>query len=112
MATFNLRDPEVRSILDSIGTVSGQSQHTPKRQEHRSIGDTYDLIVRALRDSERAMTRLQIARAINRKKSPRLNLIIEGMVANGWLERTVIKLTDKQDEFYYVLVGDNLPSTD
>lgn len=56
-------------------------------QEHRTRDVTRDLIVRVLRQSHRPMTRTELARALNRKKTPHLIDMIEDLVAEGVLLR-------------------------
>lgn len=54
-------------------------------QEHRPIDDTRDMILRIVARSQTPMTRTQIARALNRKKTPHLINLIESMVQEGLL---------------------------
>lgn len=54
-------------------------------QEHRTRDDTRRLILKAVADSAQPLTRTQIARAIERKKSPHLIDLIEELVQEGRL---------------------------
>ncbi|HEX2619935.1 MAG TPA: hypothetical protein VHL11_07305 [Phototrophicaceae bacterium] len=60
----------------------------PDYRQNRSIEATVQAIYAAVKASPVPLTRLQIARAINRHKTPHLIQIIEEMVRQGWLERT------------------------
>jgi len=58
-------------------------------QEHRPRHETRRLIFEAVRDSDEPLTRTQIARALNRRKSPHLIDMIDEMVTENILTRTV-----------------------
>lgn len=58
-------------------------------QEHRLKAETYKLILDLLMESDVPLTRTEIARGIDRQKSPHLITLIDGMVDNNLLEKTV-----------------------
>ncbi|MCU0499769.1 MAG: hypothetical protein MUF87_20650, partial [Anaerolineae bacterium] len=57
-------------------------------RHNRSIPQTVEAIYDVVKSSPTPMTRLEIARAIGRHKTPHLIVIIEEMVQKGWLKRT------------------------
>lgn len=59
------------------------------QQEHRPRHETRKLIFEAVRDSQEPPTRTQIARALNRTKTPHLIAMIDEMVDEGILTRSV-----------------------
>jgi predicted transcriptional regulator len=61
----------------------------PRRQAHRARDDMRDLIVDLLMHSQRPLSRTEIAEAIQRRKSLNVNSLIEGLVEEGLVERTV-----------------------
>jgi len=58
-------------------------------QEHRPRHETRKMIFEAVRDSAEPPTRTQIARALNRTKTPHLVGMIDEMVDEGILKRSV-----------------------
>lgn len=59
------------------------------KQEHRPQDETLTLIVTAVNNSPSGLTRTQIAKALNRAKTPHLIQLIEGLVEAGYLRRQV-----------------------
>lgn len=57
-------------------------------RRNRSISQTVEAIYEVVKHSPTPMTRLEIARAIGRHKTPHLIVVIEEMVQKGWLTRT------------------------
>ncbi len=59
-------------------------------QDHRPRDETLNLILTAIADyDEGGMTRTQIARALQRAKTPHLIDLIESLVNDGYLARRV-----------------------
>lgn len=104
MMTLDLRDPALRAEL-GLSTVSIPSQER-KRQEKRSAEQAMQLILEFVRDNPNC-TRLEIARAIGRAKTPYLLLQIEQMVQAGALARTHIIRPNGVIEWRYFFAGDN-----
>jgi hypothetical protein len=89
MVHLDLRDSEIRQQEGlSDGTVTSPSQHRHIHQEHRDRAATEQLILRALYEASAPMSRLQIARALGRSKTPWLYSIIESLVADQLLIKT------------------------
>jgi putative NIF3 family GTP cyclohydrolase 1 type 2 len=59
------------------------------KQDHRALDETRRLIVDALADAAGGLTRTQICDAIQRRKTPHLIEIIEALVDEGYLIRTI-----------------------
>ncbi len=89
MATISLRDPALREKYglrqENMDTVSIPSQWRETRQQHRSRAEARDLILQVLEKSDRPLSLTEIARAINRSKSPYFLHTIAEMVALGLL---------------------------
>jgi hypothetical protein len=101
---LDLRDPAVRQEL-GLRTVSVPSQK-PQRQEKRSAEQAMQLI-RAFVLEHPNCTRLEIARGINRKKSPHLLAQIEWLVRSGVLARMTNIRPEGTIEYRYIFVSDN-----
>lgn len=111
MPSFNLRLPNDRAALgiddwdkqaDGIDTVSIPFQRkSGGGGAHRSRGDTERLILDAVGSSPRPLTRLQIARAIGRAKSPYLVEVIVALVESGELTETAIRRPNGALEYQY-----------
>lgn len=84
---IDLRDPALREewqlSLGFMDTVPIPPRRRKSVQEHRGRGETEAMIVDALRSANRPLTRLEIARLIQRAKSPWLIALIEALVSNG-----------------------------
>ena len=59
------------------------------KQDHRARDNSLDLILEAVRNNPAGLTRTQIARALNRAKTPHLIDLIEGLVEDGYLQRQI-----------------------
>jgi hypothetical protein len=112
MATFDLRLPEHREALgiddswdkqaDGIETVSIPFQRKGSGGgAHRSRGDTERMIVEVVSAAPIPMTRLQIARAVGRAKSPYLVGLIIALVESGELTETAIRRPNGALEYQY-----------
>jgi predicted transcriptional regulator len=73
---------------------------------NRPKSRTQQLILRAIWETENGMTRTEIARAIDRKKSPHLNNIIDGLVSDGILSRRVVTFHNGVEGYEYSLSED------
>lgn len=101
--TIDLRSAEdrIRAGLRTE-TVSTQSQYSDLgKPARRRAEDTRESIITAVEQSGRAMNRLEIARAVGRAKSPHLILMIEGLVADGLLNRVQSVRSNGLLEFFY-----------
>lgn len=103
MATISLRDDEVRAAfgLDNDGTVLKPYQRGRNVQGRRSVGDTMKLIVQTVKDSPQPMTRLQIARALERSKTPHLVALIVELAESGAIVEHVRGLENGMLEYRY-----------
>lgn len=102
LKSLDLRDEGLRAEL-GLRTVSEVSQK-PKRQEKRSAEQALKLIQEFVIDHPNC-TRLEIARGINRAKSPHVRAQIEWLVYQGVLARTEIIRPEGTLEFRYVYIG-------
>lgn len=102
--TLDLRDPAVRAEL-GLRTVSVPSQK-PARQEKRTAEQAMQMIREHIL-AHPFCTRLEIARAIGRSKSPYLLAQIEWLVLHGTLARSINIRTNGAIEYRYIVVDDN-----
>ena len=75
-------------------------------QEHRTKDITQQLIIKALQTSKKPLTRTQIARALNRKKSPHIIELIDEMVAANIVQQDVKTFHNGVKGYIYSLVSD------
>lgn len=103
MATIDLRDDDIRAAfnLDKDGTVLKPSQRGRKVQGRREVGETRDLIVQIVKMSPKPMTRLQIARALERSKTPHLVALIMELADAGRIFETVHHRANGMLEYRY-----------
>lgn len=88
MATIDLRSFEARQRFGlRSGNVSKRSQREKREQYHRGRAESQALIYSACVSAERYLTRLEIARAVGRAKTPHLVALIEQLVEDGILVR-------------------------
>lgn len=101
--TIDLRRPEDRQQAGlRVETVSTQSQYAESdKTPRRRAEDTRAAIITAVEQSGRAMNRLEIARSIGRAKTPHLIHLIEGLVADGLLNRVQSVRSNGLLEFFY-----------
>lgn len=76
----------------------------PTKQDKRSTKETRELILAYVRDNPNC-TRLDIAKALERSKTPYLLGQIEVLVKNGALARTRKMQREGRSEYRYVFVG-------
>lgn len=62
---------------------------TRRTQTHRPKHETRELIIDVLQSAPKPLSRTQIARAIERRKCPHLNNMIDLLVAEGLVQRTI-----------------------
>lgn len=87
MATIDLRSFEARQRFGlRSGNVSERSQREKREQYHRGRAESQALIYSACVSAE-YLTRLEIARAVGRAKTPHLVALIEELVEHGILVR-------------------------
>jgi predicted transcriptional regulator len=72
-------------------------------QQHRPIDDTRRLIVEAILAANQPLTRTQIARALHRSKTPHLNNVIDTLVEEGYLMRSVTTFRNGVEGYIYDL---------
>jgi hypothetical protein len=90
MTKIDLRPTNVRNSLGLLTeTVSKPFQYQPARQEHRPVIDTEKMVIQTLYEHQKPMTRLELARALGRSKTPHFVAILERLVDNGLLVRCV-----------------------
>lgn len=80
---------------------------TRPMQEHRQKSETCLLIIDALMQTP-DMTRTQIARAINRKKSPHLTTVLNQMVEDGILQFHITQFHNGVSGYVYSLTEEYL----
>ena len=86
----------------SIGTVALPSHHrSNKHQQKRGRGETIIAIIDAVYDASEPLSRLEIARAIGRAKTPHLVSIIEGLVQQNVLIRYVTVASNGAPMYFY-----------
>lgn len=73
-------------------------------QEHRPRDETRQLLVDLLRQSDQPLSRTQIARALNRRKSLHLNSLIDALVLEGLVARTVATFPTRVQGYVYYWV--------
>ena len=100
---LDLRDEKLRSEL-GLRTVSSPSQK-PQRQEKRPAEQAMAMIREHVLNHP-FCTRLEIARAIGRSKSPYLLAQIEWLVMNGTLARSIQIRANGAIEYRYIVVDD------
>lgn len=106
MATIDLRtDAARREFGLEDTTVSGPSQRGKNGDSHRSRAEALTLIVDVLKHAARPMTRLQIARAIHRAKTPYLVGVINELVESGDLSETARVRPNGAIEYLYTWGG-------
>lgn len=74
--------------------------------EYRNREDTQQVIVHAVAAADGGLTRTEIARALNRKKTPFLNKLIDELVAGGVLRRGVRTFHNGVQGYEYTLNQD------
>lgn len=104
LRTLDLRDEAVRAEA-GLRTVSIPSQK-PARQEKRSMEQAMTMIREFVLEHPNC-TRLEIARAIGRAKTPYLLSQIEWLVLHGTLARTTNVRPNGAIEYRYIVVDDN-----
>lgn len=104
LRTLDLRDPLVRAKA-GLSTVSTPSQK-PARQEKRPAEQAMKMIRAFVLDNPNC-TRLEIARAIGRAKTPYLLTQIEWLVNVGTLGRSTNIRPNGVIEYRYIVVDDN-----
>jgi hypothetical protein len=75
---------------------------SPRR--NRTIVSTVETIYETVKNAHTPLTRLEIARAIQRRKTPHLINIIEEMVSKGWLARTQGMFHNGVVVYYYTAI--------
>lgn len=86
---LDLRDSTLREQAGLLNETVTLPSHQAANSEpiHRPSGETRGLIIGAIYSAGQELTRLEIARALGRKKTPWLTALIEDMVAAGALYR-------------------------
>jgi hypothetical protein len=102
MATITLRTPEERANFGLFDvTVTEQSQRFEGYAKYRSRGESLDLIVTVLKTAGAPMTRLQIAKAIGRAKSPTLYGMIDELATAGRIFGSVERSRFNRMQYVY-----------
>lgn len=104
LRTLDLRDEAVRAEF-GLRTVSIPSQKRA-RQEKRPAEQAMQMIRQHVLDNPNC-TRLEIARAIGRAKTPYLLTQIEWLVMHGTLGRSTNIRPNGVIEYRYIVVDDN-----
>lgn len=82
-------------------TVPAPYQRGRLAAGRRSVGETMDMIVQTVKNSPHPMTRLQIARALGRSKSPHLVSLIVELAESGAIIQDVRVLKHGYLEYRY-----------
>lgn len=85
----------------TVDTVSKPSQRGRNIQGRRDVGETRQMIVQIVKASPKPMTRLEIARALERSKTPHLVALIVELADNGQIFEHVRTLQNKMLEYTY-----------
>jgi predicted Zn-ribbon and HTH transcriptional regulator len=73
---------------------------------YRSSEQTREAVLKVLTESDRPLTRKEISDAIDRVKGKQIVKVIEECVAQGLIQRTVVKLYNHLDAYaYYIAEG-------
>ncbi|MGB1287854.1 MAG: hypothetical protein ACPG7F_15045 [Aggregatilineales bacterium] len=75
-------------------------------QEHRTLGETREMIVQKIHEAGKPLTRAGIAKAIRRKKTPHLIDIIDALVDDKILGRGVKTFHNGVQGYVYWLIED------
>lgn len=96
---LDLRSIDTRKSLGLMTeTVSQTSQ---SKQPKRARQDTYHEILKALQKADKPMTRLEICRAIGRRKAPHLIQTVEHLASLGIISRQVVTAVNGAPAFAY-----------
>lgn len=76
------------------------------KQDHRPKDETLALIVDAVAAAPAGLTRTQIARAIERTKTPHLIDLIESLVDEGYLQRHIKIFGNGVEGYLYLIVDE------
>lgn len=76
------------------------------KQDHRPKDETLALIVDAVAAAPAGLTRTQIARAIERTKTPHLIDLIESLVDDGYLQRHIKIFGNGVEGYLYLIVDE------
>lgn len=77
------------------------------KQDHRAQDKSLNLIVTAIENSPSGLTRTQIARALERTKTPHLIELIENLVEGGFLQRQVKIFGNGVEGYIYISTKGN-----
>ncbi|NWF71269.1 MAG: hypothetical protein HXY40_19480 [Chloroflexi bacterium] len=73
---------------------------------YRSSQETKEAVLKVLVESDRPLTRKEISDALDRVKGKQIVRVIEDCVAQGLVQRTVVKLYNHLDAYaYFVAKG-------
>lgn len=102
MATIDLRDEDLRAAfnLDKDGTVLKPYQRG-RVEGRRPVGDSRQMIVELVRSAAQPLTRLDIAKALKRSKSPHLVNLINELADSSEIVLHVSKLKNGMLEYRY-----------
>jgi hypothetical protein len=108
MATIDLRTPEARAAFGLSDTPPAYTVQAPSKRrkaaaDYRDRADTAAMILEAVAASAVPMTRAQIARALNRSRTPYLISVIDELVFKFELEQS--RRFNKWQKFEYVYVA-------
>lgn len=71
------------------------------KQNHRTQDKSLNLIITAIENSPGGLTRTQIARALERTKTPHLIDLIESLVEDGYIKREVKTFANGVEGYIY-----------
>jgi predicted transcriptional regulator len=73
------------------------------KQAHRPREETRRMIIEILRQRDTPLTRTEIARALQRGKTPHLSALVDDLVAEGTLQRAVRTFHNGVQGYVYFL---------
>lgn len=77
------------------------------KQDHRARDETLNLIMSAIENNSSGLTRTQIAKALNRTKTPHLITMIESLVESGHIRRQVKIFGNGVEGYLYTIANKN-----
>ena len=78
-------------------------------QDHRPRSETRKMMINIVAKSDRPLTRTQIVNGLERKKTPHLIDMMDGLVTEGIFSRTVITFNNGVTGFVYSLAKEYVP---
>jgi predicted transcriptional regulator len=78
-------------------------------QDHRPRSETRKMMINIVATSNQPMTRTQIVNGLNRKKTPHLIDMMDGLVDEGVFSRDVVTFNNGVTGYVYALAQEYVP---